>query len=56
MGDGCVYKGKVLLDLYGEKTKLPVIGVRHNITTKGKDAIAYQRVVIKDFDGKLYCH
>lgn len=50
VGDGCVYKGKVLLDLFGEKTKLPVIGTRHTLTTKGKSNIAYQRVVIKDFD------
>lgn len=29
VGDGCCYDGKVLVDLYGEKTRCPVQGVRY---------------------------
>lgn len=53
VGDGCVYKGKVIIDLYGEKDfKCPVVGTRHKVTNLARYNVSSQRV-ISNINGSL---
>ncbi len=48
VGDGCVYNGKVLIDLYGDKViKCPVSGSRGGITRKRWHSVDSVRVTSK---------
>lgn len=45
VGDGCVYDGKVIIDLYGNKIDCPVVGTRHEIIQKTNYNVKSQRVI-----------